>query len=150
MAPHDHDDLDRSGEHRKGKRRSKTIPMKRLSRDEILEGIKLSEDLEYHRPKTRGECIDGLRPCPYVSCVHHLYLDISLTTGSIKLNFPDQEVWEMQESCALDVADRGGTTLEEVGVIMNLTRERIRQLEARGLQKLQTTEFAVDIKKVFG
>jgi hypothetical protein len=43
----------------------------------------------------------------------------------------------MNETCALDVADRGGTTLEEVGAIMNLTRERIRQVEVKGLAKLQ-------------
>jgi DNA-directed RNA polymerase sigma subunit (sigma70/sigma32) len=43
----------------------------------------------------------------------------------------------LPESCALDIADRGGITLEEVGEIMNLTRERIRQLETRGLAKLK-------------
>jgi hypothetical protein len=43
----------------------------------------------------------------------------------------------MTETCALDVADRGGTTLEEVGAIMNLTRERIRQVEVKGLAKLE-------------
>ena len=58
-------------------------------------------------------------------------------TGSIKLNFPDEEIWEMAETCALDVADRGGITLEEVGAIMNLTRERIRQVETRGFLKLR-------------
>jgi len=36
------------------------------------------------------------------------------------------------------VADRGGTTLEEVGDILNLTRERIRQVEVLGLEKLRT------------
>jgi DNA-directed RNA polymerase sigma subunit (sigma70/sigma32) len=37
----------------------------------------------------------------------------------------------------LDIAERGGITLEEVGEIMNLTRERIRQIEVRGLLKLR-------------
>jgi hypothetical protein len=46
----------------------------------------------------------------------------------------------MTETCALDVADRGGTTLEEVGAIMNLTRERIRQVEVKGLAKLQALQ----------
>jgi DNA-directed RNA polymerase sigma subunit (sigma70/sigma32) len=62
---------------------------------------------------------------------------VNPSTGSIKLNFPDKEVWELEETCALDVADRGGITLEEVGTIMNLTRERIRQVETRGLLKLR-------------
>jgi DNA-directed RNA polymerase sigma subunit (sigma70/sigma32) len=35
------------------------------------------------------------------------------------------------------VADRGGITLEEVGAILNLTRERIRQVEVRGLAKIK-------------
>jgi hypothetical protein len=43
----------------------------------------------------------------------------------------------MGDSCALDVADRGGTTLEDVGAIMNLTRERIRQVEVKALAKLE-------------
>jgi hypothetical protein len=77
------------------------------------------------------------RPCPFVSCKHHLYLDVNPETGSIKLNFPDLEVWEMKETCSLDIADKSGITLEEVGEIMNLTRERIRQVEVRGLIKLK-------------
>lgn len=75
--------------------------------------------------------------CPYVSCKYHLYIDVNPATGSIKINFPDLEVWELQHSCALDVAHTGGITLEEVGEILNLTRERIRQVEVRGLLKLK-------------
>ena len=118
--------------------RARTISVKRLSKAELMRGRLLyPEDTASLRPKTRAECLDGARPCPFVSCQHHLYLDVSPRTGAIKLNFPDLEVWEMKETCALDVADRGGTTLEEVGAIMNLTRERIRQVEVKGLAKLQ-------------
>jgi DNA-directed RNA polymerase sigma subunit (sigma70/sigma32) len=77
------------------------------------------------------------RPCPFISCAHHLYLDVNPESGAIKLNFPHLEVWEMAETCSLDVADRGGITLEEVGAILNLTRERIRQVEVRGLYKIR-------------
>lgn len=72
-----------------------------------------------------------------MSCKHSLYLDVNMRTGSIKANFPDLEVWELPETCALDVADKEGVTLEEVGAIVNLTRERIRQLETKGLEKLK-------------
>ena len=89
------------------------------------------------RPRTRGECAGGERPCPFVSCKHHLYLDVNQETGSIKVNFPDLEVWEMKETCSLDVADRGGLTLEEVGEILNLTREAIRLIEVRGILRLR-------------
>ena len=38
----------------------------------------------------------------------------------------------------MDVAERGGITLEEVGGLMNLTRERVRQLEAEALEDLHS------------
>jgi len=81
------------------------------------------------RPRTRGECIDGPRPCPWVACRHHLYLDVNPVTGTIKLNRPELEVDQLDDSCSLDIADRGEHTLEAVGVLLNLTRERIRQVE---------------------
>ena len=120
--------------------RARTISVKRMTKRELEMGRLLYpevDDIALIRPKQRGECGEGERPCPFVSCKHHLYLDVSARTGAIKLNFPDLEVWEMTETCALDVADKGGTTLEEVGAIMNLTRERIRQVEVKGLAKLQ-------------
>lgn len=122
---------------RRTRARSKTIAPKRLTKEELRfrELLPILEDPD--RPQTRGECKDMPRPCPYVSCKHHLYLDVNPETGSIKLNFPDLEVWEMADTCSLDVADRGGITLEEVGEILNLTRERIRQVEVRGLLKLK-------------
>jgi hypothetical protein len=123
---------------RKREVRARTISVKRMTKRELELGRLLYPDVDdVIRPKTRAECTEGERPCPFVSCKHHLYLDVSARTGAIKLNFPDLEVWEMTETCALDVADRGGTTLEEVGAIMNLTRERIRQVEVKGLAKLQ-------------
>ncbi|WP_394848929.1 hypothetical protein LZC95_15935 [Pendulispora brunnea] len=118
--------------------RARTISVKRMTKRELEIGRLLYPETEsVPHPTTRAECASGMRPCPFVSCKHHLYLDVSAKTGAIKLNFPDLEVWDMTETCALDVADRGGTTLEEVGAIMNLTRERIRQVEVKGLAKLE-------------
>jgi hypothetical protein len=122
---------------RKREVRARTISVKRMTKRELEVGRLLYPEMDYWKPKTRSQCIDGPRPCPYVSCKHHLFLDISSKTGAIKLNFPDLDLWEMGESCALDVADRGGTTLEDVGAIMNLTRECIRQVEVRALAKLE-------------
>jgi hypothetical protein len=128
------------------RRRSKTMSRKEMARDlrrRRLTGEVDSEEEELlrtiasERPKTRAECVNGPRPCLFVSCKHNLYLDVNPETGSIKLNFPDKEIWELEHTCALDVAEKGGITLEEVGEIMNLTRERIRQVETRGLMKLR-------------
>lgn len=122
---------------RKGLGRSKTISTRKMSVEATQETQRVFEELGHLRPTHRDDCRTGDRPCPFVSCKHHLYLDINPRTGSIKLNFPDLEVWELPETCALDVAERGGMTLEEVGELMNLTRERIRQVESAGLAKLQ-------------
>ena len=132
-------------ERRKGRRRSKTIAARRLTKEELQLGRELAEYMDLERPRTRADCAEGIRPCPFVGCKYHLFLDANPDTGSIKLNFPDLEVWEMEETCALDVADRGGITLEDVGVIMNLTRERIRQVEASGLEKLKESPVGKDL-----
>ncbi|MCP3142596.1 sigma factor-like helix-turn-helix DNA-binding protein [Pyxidicoccus xibeiensis] len=128
------------------RRRSKTMSRKEMARDlrrRRLTGqvdpeeADLLKQMDDTRPRTRADCVNGPRPCMFVSCKHNLYLDVNPETGSIKLNFPDKEIWELEHTCALDVAEKGGITLEEVGEIMNLTRERIRQVETRGLMKLR-------------
>jgi len=57
--------------------------------------------------------------------------------GQIKRTFPGLEPWEMQETCALDVADDGGHTLDEVAELVGLTRERVRQIEIVALVKVR-------------
>jgi hypothetical protein len=121
---------------RKGLTRSKTISSRKLSGSDSDEE-KAFLDIDQERPETRDDCRLSERPCPFVSCKYHLYLDVNPRTGSIKLNFPDLEVWELPETCALDVAERGGMTLEEVGELLNLTRERIRQVESKGIDKIR-------------
>lgn len=121
--------------------RSKTIAGDRhLSRAELAAAEPYPDEIA--RPLTRGDCLAGARPCPWVSCRHHLYLDVS-DDGAIKLNFPDLEPDQLDPSCSLDEADKGEQTLEAVGAILNVTRERTRQIEARALVQLaeQGTDF---------
>jgi hypothetical protein len=132
---------------RQGKRRSRTIAARRLSKVDFSDGLEIDESLEALRPRTRADCAEGPRPCPWVACKYHLYLDVSSRTGSIKLNFPDLEPWELQDSCVLDVADKGPVTLEDVGRIMNLTRERIRQLEQAASIRIKDTRLAREYEK---
>lgn len=121
--------------------RSHTISARRITRTELRIGaIGIEQELaalDDLRPKTRAECANGPRPCPWVSCKHHLALDVNAETGSIKLNFPDREVWEISNTCALDVAEGGTHTLEQIGSLLNVTRERLRQVESSGLSKLR-------------
>ncbi len=129
------------------RKRSKTMSRKEMARElrkrrslNLIdpEEAELLSELTENRPKNRSDCISSPRPCVFVSCKYNLYLDVNPETGSIKLNFPDKEIFELEYTCALDVAEKGGITLEEVGEIMNLTRERIRQVETRGLEKVRT------------
>ena len=138
--------------------RARTEVMNRLAKRDLFRGTieanELLEGVEYTRPRTRGDCLQGenaQRPCPFLSCKHHLYLEVSPKNGSIKINFPHLEPWELPETCALDLSDKGGDTLENVGEIMNLTRERVRQLEAKALHKLkQLSELASFADDIFG
>ena len=81
-----------------------------------------------------------------MGCKHHLYLDVNKDTGNIRINFPDREPEEMPPtgSCVLDVTDEGSVTLEQAGTYINLTRERIRQVEAAGLDKLRNPRLSED------
>lgn len=118
--------------------RGKTIGVRRLGAARPLDPGAAPRRL----PITRGECAEGPRPCPYVSCAHHLLLDVT-DTGGIKVNFPDllfdddPDLDGMPATCVLDIAERGGVTLEVVGTAMNITRERARQIEAAALAELE-------------
>lgn len=100
-----------------------------LERDQPVAHIRL--------PQTRAECAGVARPCPFVSCRWHMFLDVSPKTGAIKLNFPDLEPDEIPQTCVLDVVDAGGETLDGIARLMNMTRERVRQIEDMGLKKMR-------------
>lgn len=69
-------------------------------------------------------CLEVQRPCPRTSCRFHL--------GPERPGVP---LDQLRETCTLDVADRGPATLEEIGAIFDLTRERIRQVETKALER---------------
>jgi hypothetical protein len=105
--------------------------------DDVAGGVADGVDLSTSRlPASRSACRGGARPCPLVSCRYHLYLDVDPRNGSLKLNFPDLEPWDLPCSCALDVAEDGGVTLDVVGEHLGLTRERARQIELLALGRL--------------
>lgn len=81
------------------------------------------------------------RPCVFVGCKFNLFLDAT-RTGSLTFNFPDLEPGEAVDSCCLDIADQEGATLERVGEALNVTRERIRQVEVKAFRLIQQLEMA--------
>jgi hypothetical protein len=122
--------------------RARSIPagaLTRRERQDRAELVFLYRGWDRARPKMRGDCENGPRPCPWVSCRYNLYLDVA-DNGSLKLNFPDRDPDQMPAtgSCVLDVADRVAEgdhlSLEDVGRLMNLGIERVRQLSSLALQ----------------
>jgi len=114
------------------RRGSGSVPVEEIAQ---VEDADLLTEL---RPSRRSQCRAGLRPCPWVGCQWHLYLDVNPETGALKINFPGLEVWELEETCALDVIEQGGDlTLEDVGQYFDLTRERIRQIAAMAMVEVR-------------
>ena len=142
-------------ERRKRRRRpvrGKTLQVRKMPKEyrRLLALLYPEPEFEFTRPETRAECKDTPRPCPFVSCRYHLYMDINeeKRNGAIKINFPDLDVHEMEHTCVLDLAEGGPRTLDEVGEYMNLTRERVRQIEEECLNKLGGREAAMKFLEI--
>jgi hypothetical protein len=119
------------------------------------------------RPRTRAECVDGPRPCPWAGCRWHLLLDRSEPQqpgqphASRLQRLRDAEGPEAEAlverladeaagliwSCALDVADQGARSLEEVAEALGgLTRERARQIETKALRRVKKADQRLRLK----
>lgn len=159
--------------------RARTIDLRRVPEREKRR-LRLQTPAEdYWRPRVRADCATFDRPCPYVACRHHLLLDVGDVATSLKVNFPDLiddrvyegpeledgRFWtetnegrvfegpfieEMQATCALDVAEQGDRVHEEIGPYMNLTRERVRQVEEQILEKLKANKMAKELVELLG
>lgn len=92
----------------------------------------------HERPRTRGDCVNGPRPCPWASCRHNLLIDLKQRHDSQRA--PDVieygEVDEIGETCSLDVADAGESTLNDIADMHSCTRERVRQIEGIAMRKI--------------
>jgi hypothetical protein len=97
-----------------------------------------------------ARALNHCRPCIRLSCRHNLALDVDEGNGSIKLNFPDREVEDIppNQSCSLDVAAEGGVALENVAITMNVTRERIRQVEDAAIARIKRRSSFGGVAKV--
>lgn len=73
-------------------------------------------------PKTRGDCADGPRPCPWNECRYNLD---EWTAGR-----------DATETCALDVADRGAASLDEIGDVLGLSHQMVSKIEQEALERL--------------
>lgn len=79
------------------------------------------------RPVTRADCAMVTRPCPWVECRYHLGPEVNSLAPAD---------FEPPESCALDVADAGPRTEEQIGELFACTRQSIQWCQRRALRKL--------------
>lgn len=76
------------------------------------------------------------RPCRKFSCPHHLWVEDERRGRPHNGKSPPSKLVERADSCALDIAERGDHTTAQVARTMQLTPDRVNQLEDRGLAKV--------------
>lgn len=115
-------------------RRPKTLRRREVRRTWEQEPPLLPEE-RLLRPKTRGDCKDGPRPCPWVGCRYHMYLEVTEDGGLRFSTWLQPE--EMTESCVLDIADRGELEAVSVARVLGSCRQRIEQIEKKAVEHFQ-------------
>lgn len=104
---------------------------------------------EAARPKKRGDCKDGPRPCPWVGCTHNTLIEVQnktiikdamsvFTIGEHGIPTINPELLGDRPTCVLDVVDAhpDGLSLEHIASFFGYTRENIRRIEEEGKGKL--------------
>lgn len=120
------------------KRRRLNAQGRNTKRDLLIGRFLYPEAEKLRRPQSRQDCPD-IRPCPYVGCRHNMYLDVT-EVGTVRE--PDHEPWDVpaEFSCLLEIVAAGARTLEEIGQIMGITRERARQIYEEGMTKVREAD----------
>lgn len=89
-------------------------------------------DVAALRPKTRADCFEGPRPCPFIGCRYHTAIVVDPDRESIKEVFPDLNILADPEgpglaelerrigTCALDIADKHDDGTQGIGGLVAL------------------------------
>ncbi len=114
----------------------------------------IDEELDAERPKIRQDCINGPRPCPWIMCRWHTIWMINdsskpIILGGQKPRHPIMKLSDddillmianMKCTCLMDVMDQAGLILEDIGDILGMTRERVRQIQGH-TKKMKNGEY---------
>ena len=82
---------------------------------------------------TGGACRKLSDQCPHTACRFNLTAEHRDNRGA---KSAERHLPMVREACALDAAEIGGMTHEEIASRLSLTRERVRQIEFAALSKL--------------
>ena len=82
---------------------------------------------------TASQAICHSRPCIFIGCRHHLASEVTSKSRIVVID----DLAAMPETCALDVAEIGEQSLEAIGALLHVTRERVRQVEERVEKRLR-------------
>lgn len=108
--------------------------------------ISLSLEFEekHARPRYRSDCLPGgfneTRPCPFVGCRHHLALEVAPSGALIDLLGVESDDFDwdgLDDTCSLDVAERGGLSLSQIAVKLRLTHQRVQQVEWHAVSRIR-------------
>lgn len=107
---------------------------KQLTRAEMAFG-RATQKYRVSPPGTYGECPPAGTPCPHIRCRHHTAIEVN-DIGSLKINFPGWDIDELDETCTLRAADGGPHTIPDVGRVLNISEEWVRENEANAIRKI--------------
>jgi RNA polymerase primary sigma factor len=87
-----------------------------------------------------GDFVKDHRDEDPLKSVHQQSLQLCIARALDGLNYREREILRLR----FGLADGYSYTLEEVGSIFSVTRERVRQIEAKAVEKLRQPEFQLD------
>lgn len=93
--------------------------------------------IEGWRPRRRADCVNVPRPCPYVGCRYNLHLERVASGHGRRAVDEDPTEVSPEESCALDIADRGPHTLEQVAAVVRATPKGVAVIIERATRRLR-------------
>lgn len=84
------------------------------------------------KPTYRNSCLSFPRPCCFITCSFHMLWAFHSHELKNLFTHSDDDIvnhlFSLKATCVLDIADKGGVTLEEIAIVLDVSRERIRQI----------------------
>lgn len=103
-------------------------------------------------PTTRSECLQGPRPCPFISCQWHLWRLHKAVAPIVRRSNPDEAVdavLAMPETCALDLSDKPHQ-YREIAEVLGVSHQAVFDVEQHARAKLAGRPAAKRILEAMG